>query len=128
MEIKVRELRAKDVKVLAKMLGKLKPSSVEGIFQSLDNPGSNPMQVGLSLFHVIAADLTDDIYAWLADLIGKTAAELDGMSASTPIDIIKELVKRGEFKDFFGLATQQAEQKAGTMIVSSPVMDGQMQK
>jgi hypothetical protein len=128
MDIKVRELRAKDVKALAKMLGKLKPASVEGIFRALDNPGSNPMQVGLSLFHVIAADLTDDIYAWLADLIGKTPAELDEMSASTPIDIIKELTSRGEFKDFFGSATQQAGQAAGTTTLSKPGTDGQMQK
>ncbi len=124
----IRELRARDVKVLAKMLGKLKTSSVEGIFQALDKPGSNPMQVGLSLFHVIAADLTDDIYAWLADLIGKSVEEFDNMPAATPIDIIKELASRGDFKDFFGLATQQAGQTAGTTTLSNPGMDGQMPK
>jgi hypothetical protein len=50
------------------------------------------------------------------------------MPASTPIDIIKELSGRGEFKDFFGLATQQAGQTAGTTTLSRPGTDGQMQK
>ena len=119
--MEIRELRAKDVKTLAKMLGKLKASSIGDIFQSLDKK-SNPMQVGLSLFHVVAADLTDDIYSWLADLIGKSAKELDNMPVSTPIDIIKEIIGRGEFKDFLGSATQAVN---NTTTLSSQDTDGQ---
>lgn len=96
--MQIRELKAKDTKAVAKMLGKLKTSSVADIFQSLDK--TSPLQTGLALFHIVAADLTDDIYIWLADLIGKTPAELDEMPVSTPIDIIKELISRGDFKDF----------------------------
>jgi len=99
--MEIRELRARDTKTLAKLLGKLKSSSIADIFQSLDK--KEPMQVGLSLFHIVAADLTDDIYSWLADLIGKTVEELDDMPVSTPIDIIRELVNRGDFKDFLAL-------------------------
>ena len=111
--MEIRELRAKDVKTLAKMLGKLKSSSTGDLFTVLDKAAkkkgdSNPMEVGLSLFRIAAADLTDDIYSRLADLIGKTVEELDEMSVNAPADIIKELVTRGEFKSFFGSVLQQA--------------------
>ncbi len=106
--MEIRDLRAKDLKVLAKMLGKLKPESIESVLSLVKGREADPMQVGLSLFHIIAADLTDDIYAWLADLIGKTPAEIDEMPANTPVIIIRTLVERGDFKSFFGLATRQA--------------------
>ena len=104
------------------MLGKLKTSSVAAIFQSLDK--TNPLQTGLALFQIVAADLTDDIYNWLADLIGKTPAELDEMPAATPVEIIKELVKRGDFKDF--LASVGKSPPVTTS--SSPATDGQIPK
>ncbi len=107
--MEIRGLKARDVKLLAKMLGKLKPESIDGLLSLLNEREANPMKVGLSLFHIVAADLTDDIYAWLADLIGKKPAELDGMPVSTPIDIAKALAAGGEFKSFFGSALQQAE-------------------
>jgi hypothetical protein len=118
----VRELRAKDLKTVAKMLGKLKTSSVADIFASLDK--SNPMQTGIALFRIVAADLTDDIYAWLADLAGKTPAEFDEMPVTAPIEIIKELIGRGDFKDFLAAAGRSPD----TTTSSSPVTDGQTTK
>ncbi len=129
--MEIRDLKAKDVKTLAKMLGKLKPESIEGVLSLVKGGEVDPMKVGLSLFHIIAADLTDDIYAWLADLIGKKPAELDGMAFNTPADIIKALVSRGDFGDFFGLATRQAgtaksSPEVGTQ--SNAATDGQIAK
>ena len=98
--MEIRELRARDIKALTKMLGKLKPESIEGVLSLVKGGTTDPMQVGLSLFHIIAADLTDDIYGWLADLIGKSPAEMDEMPANTPVQIIKTLVQRGDFGDF----------------------------
>ena len=106
--MEIRELKARDIKTLAKMLGKLKTTSVGDLFELLDKKKTNQLEVGLSIFRIVAADLTDDIYTWLADLIGKTPAELDEMPASTPGDIIKTLIERGDFKSFFGQATRQA--------------------
>ena len=123
----IRELKARDVKTLAKMLGKLKETSVSDIMVALERKG-DPMAIGLSLFRVVAADLTDDIYAWLADLIGKTPVELDEMPASTPVDIVKALVKRGDFGDFLGSVTRRGRKpKASTasMISFNPGTDGQ---
>lgn len=105
--MEVRQLRAKDVKALAKMLGKLKSGGISDILVALEKKES-PAATGLALFRVIAADLTDDIYAWLADLIGVSVEDFDEMPVETPAAIIKELAKRGEFKDFFGSALQQA--------------------
>ncbi len=107
----IRELKAKDIRVLVKMLGKLKPADVAEILLAIEEKESKPIKVGLLLFRVIAADLTDDIYIWLADLIGKTAEELDEMPANTPVEIIKELIKRGDFKDFFGSVLKQAKKR-----------------
>lgn len=101
--MEVRELKAKDIKTIARMLGKLKESSIGDILAAVEKRG-DPLKIGVSLFHIVAADLTEDIYAWLADLIGKKPEELDEMPASVPADIIKELVKRGDFKGFFGSA------------------------
>lgn len=115
----IRELKAKDVKTLAHILGKLKSTSIGDLTSALNGKGDS-MSVGLSIFHVVAADLTDDIYAWLADLIGMSVEEFDEMPVSTPVDIIKELVNRGEFRDFFDSAIQQGEGLSDSMTPSSP--------
>ncbi len=109
--MEIRELKAKDVRTLAKILGQLKPTSIDNLLIILGKKKSNLMEIGLSVFHIAAADLTDDIYAWLADLIGKPIEELDNMPVSTPANIIRELMNRGDFKDFFGSVSQKAERK-----------------
>ena len=119
----IRELKAKDVKTLAHILGKLKSTSIGDLTHALSGKG-DALSVGLSIFHVVAADLADDIYAWLADLIGKTIEELDEMPVSTPIDIIKELIDRGDFKDFFGSAIQQGKGLKDSTTLSNPDMAG----
>jgi len=129
--MEIRELKAKDVKTLARMLGRLKPESIESVLSLVKGGTADPLKVGLSLFHIIAADLTDDIYDWLADLIGKKPAELDDMPATIPVDIVKALVARGEFGDFFGLATRRARTKKSSPEAGTPsnaATDGQTAK
>jgi len=124
--MEIRALKAKDVKTLAKMLGKLKESSIGDILVSIEKQ-ANPMKVGLSLFHIVAADLTDDIYAWLADLIGKKPDDLDEMDFNAPAEIVKALVSRGDFKSFFdaGINQVKSNSSADSMTSSSPDTDGQ---
>jgi len=126
----IRELKAKDVKTLAHILGKLKPASIGDLFNVLDKKkGDNLMAVGMSIFRIVAADLTDDIYEWLADLIGKPIEELDDMPFNTPADIIKELMNRGQFKDFFDLASRQAGKAPPKSTTSfNPVTIGRTEK
>tara|TARA_R100001530_G_scaffold115282_1_gene82203 strand:+ start:339 stop:737 length:399 start_codon:yes stop_codon:yes gene_type:complete len=118
----VRELKAKDLKTVAKMLGKLKASNVAEIFKSAET--ASPMQTGVALFQILAADVTDEIYEWLADLAGLTVEELDELPAATPVDIVKELVSRGDWKSF--LASLGTTPKDSTP--SSPAMAGQTAK
>ena len=124
--MEIRELKAKDIKVLAHILGKLKPSSVSELYMILEAKKTDPLKVGLSIFRIVAADLVDDIYAWLADLVGKKVEELDEMPFNACIEIIKALVARGDFKDFFGQAIKAvgAASPASTTS-SSPDTDGQ---
>jgi len=105
--MEIRELKARDLKTLAKMLGKLQPATINNILAGLDKKKSY-MEVGVLIFRSIAADLTEDIYAWLADLIGKSSQELDDMDFNTPVEIIKALIARGDFANFFGQATKLA--------------------
>ncbi len=125
--MEIRELKAKDLKTLAKMLGKLQPSSIAGILGAVGKSGKKApgaMEVGLSLFRIVAADLTDDIYNWLADLIGKTPAELDEMPMDTPVEIVKALVKKEDFSSFFEQASRLAEiQKASRATTTQSSSD-----
>jgi hypothetical protein len=122
--MEIRELKAKDVKTLAHILGKLKPSSVSELYMVSQNKNPDLLKVGISVFRIVAADLTDDIYAWLADLVGKKVEDLDEMPFNTPIEIIKSLISRGDFKDFFGQAIKAVSPNSTTS--SSPDTDGQM--
>jgi len=110
--MEIRELKARDIKTLAHILGKLKAASVGDLFGAIEAKTADPMQVGLSIFRIVAADLTDDLYSWLADLAGKTVEEFDEMSVSAPAEIVKALVARGDFADFFGQATRWAEKSS----------------
>jgi len=122
----IRELKSKDIKTIAKMLGKLKSTSVGDLFVALDSKKTDPLKVGISIFRVIAADLTDDIYAWLADMAGVSVEELDEMPAATPIDIVKKIIERGDFADFLGLATLQ--KTAGSTTLSKKDTAGPTEK
>lgn len=100
--MEVRELKAKDTKTLARMLGKLK--SVDAIVAAAQD-GKNPAKVAVTIFHAVAADVTDDLYAWMAELVGMEPAEFDETPANTPALIIKKLIDRGDFQSFFDLAS-----------------------
>jgi len=126
--MEIRELKARDIKTLAHILGKLKPESVTNLRAALVS-ASDVLSAGLTIFHIAASDLTDDVYAWLADLIGASVDEFDEMPFSTPIDIIKGLVNRGDFKDFFGSALSGVETQSPEPTTSSkPVTVGKTKK
>ena len=126
--MEIRELRARDIKTLAHILGKLKPESVNNLRAALVS-ASDVLSAGLTIFHIAASDLTDDVYAWLADLIGASVEEFDEMPFIAPVDIIKELVKRGDFKDFFGSALPGAGTQSPEPTTSSkPATAGKTKK
>lgn len=125
--MEIRELKAKDLKTLAIMLGKLQPATINNILAGLDKKKSY-MEVGVLIFRSIAADITEDIYNWLADLIGKSSQELDGMPFNAPVEIIKALVARGDFADFFGQATKLAGKKQPSTTLLKAATAGRTKK
>lgn len=109
--MEVRELKAKDLKSLVKMLGKLSPQSREEIVKLLAGKGQSEadlMAVGIGIFQILA-EMTDDIYSWLADMASITVQELDEMPASAPIDIVKEIISRGDFQGFLSSAASRGK-------------------
>lgn len=107
----MRDLTALDLKTLVKMLGKLNQSSIDSISVLMSDGGTDYLAVGIALFKIVASDLTDDIYAWLASLKGITAEELDKQGFTAPIDIVKELIQKPEFESFFTSAAGIAGSK-----------------
>ena len=111
--MEIRELKTKDIKVIAKMLGKINQDSVNNLLklirQAKLKKSNDSMEIGFTLFQILAADLTDDIFEWFADLAGMTVEELDEMPIDTPKLIVTTLMKRGNFGDFLASASQQAE-------------------
>ncbi len=100
----IRELKAQDMKTLARMLGKISPESLKNLSAAVKGK-AEPLEVGLAAMELLAQS-TDDIYAWLADLAGMTPEQLDEQSFSAPVEIIKEVFRRGDFKDFFARISQ----------------------
>ena len=98
--MEVRELKTKDLKILAGIIGKLKPESIKTL-SGLSKEMSK-IEAGLFIFKVVGADLADEIYEWLADIAGMTVQELDETDISTIKEIITQLTQQKSVKDFFG--------------------------
>lgn len=106
--MEVRKLKAEDLKTLMKMLGKLSPEAKNEIVKILtgaktEQGETDMMAIGISIFQILT-EMTDDIFTWLADMIGSTPEELDNMSISTPIDIVKIIIAREDWRGFLSLA------------------------
>ncbi len=138
MEYKVRPLQAQDLKTLVKMLGKLRTGVVTDIIALLKTDKGKPersdkmaMETGLMIFRELSSTITDDLYAWLASLIGKTAAELDVMPFDTPIEIVKTMISGGGFKSFLSRvadAVKTPSNSSASTTEFSADTDGQTQK
>jgi len=103
-DIEVRELKSKDLKMLLKLFTKLSPQSKSDLMYLLKGAKEeeNPdlADLGAKVFQVLS-ELTDDLYAFLADMVNMSVEELDDKPIRTPIDILKQILSRPEVKDFF---------------------------
>ena len=125
--MEIRELKAKDVRTIARILGKLKSSSVNDLVVMMESDKTDPMRVGLSIFHLVAAEAADDIYEWLAGLVGMTVEEFNEQPFDAPIEIVRALAARRGIADFFAQATRRAgnDSSPGSTTSSNPDTDGQ---
>ena len=120
--MEIRELKAKDAKTWAGMLAKLSTGTKGQLIKILSRKDAKSMSraeiadTGVTIIQVVAADLTEDIYNWLADLIGVEPKDLDEMPLSTLKEIALELWDRGNLQSFFsGLLSSETtpEQDSG---------------
>ena len=105
--MEIRELKAKDAKTWAGMLVKLSTGTKGQLVKILSRQDAKSMSraeiagTGVTIVQVVSADLTEDIYNWLADLIGVEPKDLDEMPLLTLKEIALELWDRGNLRDFF---------------------------
>ena len=105
--MEIRELKAKDAKTWAGMLVKLSTGTKGQLVKILSRQDAKSMSraeiadTWVTIFQVVSADLTEDIYNWLADLIGVEPKDLDEMPLLTLKEIALELWDRGNLRDFF---------------------------
>ena len=111
--VTIRQLKAKDVKVLASMLGKIDVRGVaklQGLVQAQKGEVTKEamFEVGFALVQSVAS-VTDEIWAWMADLAGVSVEEFNEMPFDTPKEVIMQLIKGGQFASFFGFAIKSAK-------------------
>jgi len=106
----IRELKSKDLKMLLKLFTKLSPQSRSDLMYLLKGAKEeeNPdlAALGANVFQILS-ELTDDLYAFLADMANMSVEELDDKPIGTPIDIAEVIFSRPEVKDFFGQAAPE---------------------
>lgn len=103
-DIKLRSLKAKDSKRLAKILSQ----NIDAMkkFSKIDKEDENARkEVGFEIIKSILENHVEEIWDWLADLNGMTTEELDEAAIETPILIIKEIGESEGFKSFLGSAS-----------------------
>jgi len=122
-ELEVRSLQVKDLKKVAKIIGKcfdklLKASEESGIglkefeekakeIKAAKKPekekeSEKDFEVfGMQLFNIIYEAAESDIIPFIASFINKTAEEFDVMSYKTPLIIIEKLAEKEDLVAFF---------------------------
>lgn len=108
MEIKIRELNVKDVFAVARMLGKITKGARQELASALKGKKVDPTELGMVLFQSVFTEAEEDLKSWIADLIGKEVTEFETMPAVAVLDIIEELAKQEDIKDFFARASSLA--------------------
>jgi len=112
MEITIRELKAKDLKTVAKMLGKLRGQARLDILNLLKNGGvktrEEMLEAGFSIIQTVGSELADDLMAWFADLAGLTPEQFDEAPISAPIQVVRQLARTEGIRDFFDRASTSA--------------------
>lgn len=90
--MQVREFKAKDVKRLTKLVGKVK----------LPAANENAAEYGLAIIQTAVQEAADEVWDWLADMAGMKTAEFDEQPASSVLDVIDGIAKQESARDFFG--------------------------
>ena len=119
-EYVLRDLEAEDLFLMTKIIGAIGINEFKGCFQSdavkraiEGGDGVSFKTVGFEVFFEAANVITknlhlckEDLYTLLADLSGMKVDQIRKLKAVKFIRMLKELVKKEEFKDFFMEASE----------------------
>ena len=112
----LRKLEAKDIAPMASIIAKIGIKEIKECFNPADiqklmvgkNADEAATAVGLTVFADIAGIIfgnyekcQDDIFRFLANLSGKSKEEIAKLPLDTFFELIIEVIKKEEFKDFF---------------------------
>lgn len=113
--MEIRKLNAGDVKRIAELMAK-NFGTIAGELQKHEGESDeeHSSRVGRVVIGQVLAQNLDEIWAWLADLIGSKPSELDQMEPSAPLEIIEAMLEAPELPDFFARVAGLLERrKAG---------------
>jgi hypothetical protein len=109
--ITIRPLTNRDTKTVARILGKaLGAQGAKGVMTVVGDDAQVDLFKAIGL---VFSEQTDELMAWLADLIGKTAEEFDKMPPATTPAVIEAIKGQEDFKDFLAGVSSLLGQKAG---------------
>ena len=97
--MEIRKLKTRDVKTIAGIIGRLNPDKI-GQITGLARAESNRIELALAILRLLDAQVTDDIFAWLADMAGMTAAEFDDSEPAVLKAVVTGVIEQAGFKDF----------------------------
>ena len=113
----LRELKAKDVFAISRIISKVGVANFKRCFESEEvkslvvkakEGGSAVETVGFAVFLEVAAVLfanlpncERELFAFLADLLGMKAAEVEAIPPADFFDIVVDVVRKPDFTDFF---------------------------
>lgn len=119
--IALRKLEAKDIAPMVSILSKIGLKEIKECFNPADlqelasgkNAEEAATAVGLTVFTDLAGVIfgnyekcQDDIFRFLASLSGKSKEEIAKLSLDTFFELLIEVIKKEEFKDFFKVVSK----------------------
>lgn len=116
MEFNLRKLNAKDLFPLSTILSKIGVKQFKSVFQSIAVDAKNGVEkdtLDLGLIFDIAGIILenlekceDNIFKFLSSVSGMKLKEVEELSPTDFMELIVEVVKKEEFKDFFKAASR----------------------
>lgn len=118
-KIELRKLEAKDIAPVVSILSKIGLKEIKECFnpadlQELAKSGEEAATaVGLTVFTELAGVIfgnyekcQDDIFRFLASLSGKSKEEIASLPMDSFAEMVIEVIKKEEFKDFFSVVAK----------------------
>ena len=109
MTVRVRTLKAKDVRMVVAVLGKELPPLLEGAKPD-ETKEERANRISRNMATALLENHLDTIWEWVADLGEMTAEELDEAAAHVPFEILTRVMTGQSAMDFFEHAQRSMEQ------------------